>query len=87
MLKQIVLAVVTAGMLVGGVGAASAEETSGKVQAVNGTERSFTLEDGTQMFLAEGISLDSVKEGTKVKVTYEERDGKKVATSVEETKD
>ena len=44
---------------------------------------SFTLDDGTQIYLAEGIPAESIKEGSKVKVTFEERDGKKVATTVE----
>jgi len=43
----------------------------------------IVLEDGTQIWVAEGVSLDTLKEGATVKAAYEERDGKKVATSLE----
>ena len=32
---------------------------------------------------AEGLSMGTLKEGASVKASYEERDGKKVATSIE----
>ncbi len=41
------------------------------------------LEDGTQLWLADGTTPDNVKEGQKVKVSYEEKDGKNWATSFE----
>lgn len=65
------------------IGVASADEMSGKVQSVNAGERMFTLEDGTQLWLAEGVSGDSVKEGVSVKASYTERDGKKIVTELE----
>jgi Cu/Ag efflux protein CusF len=63
--------------------AAWAGEVSGKIQAVDSAERVITLEDGTKLWLAEGISLDNLKEGAKVKASYEERDGKNVVTSID----
>jgi hypothetical protein len=33
--------------------------------------------------VAEGLSMDRLREGTSVKASYEERDGKKIATSIE----
>jgi Cu/Ag efflux protein CusF len=63
--------------------AAWAGEVSGKIQAVDSAERVLTLEDGTKLWLAEGISLDNLKEGAKVKASYEERDGKNVVTSID----
>lgn len=65
------------------IGIASADEMSGKVQSVNASERTFTLEDGTQLWLAEGVSADAVKEGVSVKASYTERDGKKIVTELE----
>ncbi len=66
-----------------GVAAVWAEEMQGKIQSVNTESRTIVLDDGTQLSVAEGVSLDNLKEGTKVKASYEERDGKKVATGIE----
>ena len=63
--------------------AAWAEDVTGKVQSIDAAERAFVLEDGSKIWVAEGVSMDAIKEGASVKASYEERDGKKVATSVE----
>ena len=60
-----------------------AEEVSGKIQKVDPQERTIVLEDGTQLWLAEGVSTDALQEGATVKASYEERDGKKVVTEIE----
>jgi Cu/Ag efflux protein CusF len=62
---------------------AGAEEIQGKIRQVDATERTFTLEDGTKVWVAEGLSMDQLKEGATVKASYEERDGNKIATAVE----
>jgi Cu/Ag efflux protein CusF len=63
--------------------AAWAGEVSGKIQAVDSADRVITLEDGTKLWMAEGISLANLKEGATVKASYEERDGKNVVTSID----
>lgn len=78
-----VLGVVLAVMLVLSVGGAWAAEIEGKIQKVDPSERTLVLEDGTKIWVAEGVAIDSLKEGSEVKAAYEERDGKNVATSVE----
>jgi hypothetical protein len=75
-------AAVLAGLLLAG-GGAWAADLEGKVQTVVIAERMVVLEDGKQVWIAEGLSMEELKEGTQVKVVYEERDGKLVATSVE----
>ena len=55
----------------------------GKIKSLDTTDRVFALEDGTQIWVAEGLSMGTLKEGASVKASYEERDGKKVATSIE----
>jgi hypothetical protein len=60
-----------------------AGEIQGKIQKVNPADRMFVLEDGTQLWVAEGLSVDTLKEGASVKATFEERDGKKVVTNFE----
>jgi hypothetical protein len=67
------------------VTAAWADESTGKVQKVDRDQRMIVLEDGTELWVAEGVSLDSVSEGKEVKVMFEEKDGKKVATQVDVT--
>ncbi len=62
---------------------ADANEIQGKIKAVDATERTITLDNGTQVWVAEGISMDAVKEGASVKAAYEERDGKKIVTTLE----
>jgi len=63
--------------------AAWAGELEGKIQKVDQADRMFVLEDGTQAWVAEGVPMDKLKEGAKVKASYEERDGKKIATTLE----
>jgi len=66
-----------------GVASASAEEVAGKIKSVDVTQRVVVLEDGTMIWIAEGVVIDALQEGKSVKASYEEREGKKVATSVE----
>jgi len=78
-----VLGIVMVLMLVFAVAGAWADDIQGKIKSVDTGERSFVLEDGTQLWVAEGVAMDSLKEGASVKAAYEERDGKKVATDLE----
>jgi Cu/Ag efflux protein CusF len=41
------------------------------------------LEDGTKVWVGESVSIDQLKEGSDVKASYEEKDGKNMATSIE----
>lgn len=65
------------------VGRAAAEEIQGKIKSLDTAERVIALDNGTRIWVAEGLSMNSLREGTLVKASYEERDGKKVATSIE----
>ena len=60
-----------------------ADEVSGKIQKVDTSDRSIVLEDGTQLWLAESVAADDLKEGATVKASYEEKDGKKVVTEIQ----
>lgn len=63
--------------------AASAADVEGKIQSIDAGERTITLDNGTKVWISDGMSTDNLKEGAEVKVSYEEKDGKNVATSVE----
>lgn len=78
-----VLVIAVALLLVLSAAGAWAGEIQGKIQNVNPADRMFVLEDGTQLWVAEGLSVDTLKEGASVKATFEERDGKKVVTNFE----
>jgi hypothetical protein len=64
-------------------GAAWAADIEGKIKSVDTGERSFMLEDGTKIWVSEGVAVETLKEGADVKASYEEKAGKNIATSVE----
>jgi len=78
-----VLTIALALLLGLGVVSSWAEEIAGKIKSVDPAQRAVVLEDGTMIWVAEGVAMDNLQEGKSVKASYEERDGKKVATSVE----
>jgi len=80
MTKIVVLALA---LVLGVSGAVWAGDVAGKIQAVDTNERVVVLDDGTKLWIAEGLPIDSLKEGVKVKASYEERDGKNVVTKIE----
>jgi hypothetical protein len=62
--------------------AASMTDT-GTVKSVNSKNDAITLDDGKVFVLAEGTEAESVKIGSKVKVTFTMKSGKLIATKVE----
>jgi hypothetical protein len=83
-MRQLVSVVmVTVLVLVLAVAGARAEEIQGKIQKVDMAERTIVLDDGTELWVAEGVPMEKATEGAAVKASYEERDGKKVATTLE----
>jgi Cu/Ag efflux protein CusF len=64
-------------------GAAFAADVEGKIKSVDTAEKTFTLEDGTKVWIGDSVAIDKLKEGADVKASYEEKDGKNMATSVE----
>jgi len=69
-------------LVIASIGLASAEEIHGKIRTLDQTGRAFTLEDGTQIWVAEGVSMAPLREGVSVNAAYEERDGKKICIRV-----
>jgi uncharacterized protein DUF1344 len=74
---------ITLALLLGFGVAAWAGEISGKIQSIDPAERAIVLDDGSKLWVSEGVALDGLKEGATVKASYEERDGKMIATSLE----
>jgi hypothetical protein len=63
--------------------AAGAADVQGKVQSYDAGERAITLDNGTKIYVADGVATDALREGVEVTISYEEKDGKNVATSVD----
>ena len=77
------IATLTLALLLAFSMAAWAGEVAGTIKTVDPAERTIVLDDGTKLWVAEGVTIDSLKEGTKVKASFEERDGKNVVTKIE----
>lgn len=82
------LVILTLLALLGLTGVAMAAEIEGKVQSLDQSGREMILEDGTTLAWDDATSvtvgkLEDLKEGAKVKASYEEKDGKNLASSLE----
>jgi hypothetical protein len=64
------------------LGMANAEDAKGIVEQISADHMWLILKDGTRFSLAEGIDLEGIKAGEEVTVSYEMKDGQKVATEV-----
>jgi Cu/Ag efflux protein CusF len=73
-------------------GVAAAADMEGKIQSIDTASKQIVLDDGTKLvcddstnIMLEGkeAKLDDLKEGAKVKASYEEKDGKNVAATLE----
>lgn len=78
-----VVSLVVALQVVVVIGCAGAEEIQGRITSVDKSQGMIAFENGVKMWVAEGLSMETLKEGSRVKAFYEERDGDKVVTSIE----
>ncbi|PYN35249.1 MAG: hypothetical protein DME01_12375 [Candidatus Rokuibacteriota bacterium] len=60
-----------------------ADDVQGKIKSVDPSGKIVTLDDGTQLMIPPTLSVEkqALKPGANVKASYEEKDGRKVATS------
>jgi hypothetical protein len=81
-------AVLTALLLVVSVAGAAGNEIQGKVKSWDQSSNMLTLEDGTQISVPADVKVerDELKAGANIKASYDDKDGKKTATSLEVTK-
>jgi len=82
-----VFAVLIALLLSVSLASAGGNEVQGKVKSYDAATNMITLEDGTQISVPATVKVqaDQLKPGATIKASYEEKDGKKVANSVEVT--
>jgi Cu/Ag efflux protein CusF len=74
------------------VGLAWAADMEGKIQSIDTTNKAVVLDNGSTLVCDDGTTitmegkegkLEDLKEGAKVKASYEEKDGKNVASRIE----
>ncbi len=63
-----------------------AADMQGTVKIIKIQERVMTLSDGTQLHWTDKVQVQDIKEGTKIKATYEPQDGRLVLTKLEVVK-
>jgi Cu/Ag efflux protein CusF len=76
------------------VGLAAAADMEGKIQSIDTASKQMVLDNGTTLAWDETTTismegkdakLEDLKEGAKVKASYQEKDGKNVAEKIEVT--
>ena len=77
------LAAVSAIAMMMAAGVAKADESQGKIQAVDEAKMILTLEDGTTFQLTEDVDVKELKAGQEVTVSFETKSGRKFADKVE----
>ncbi len=89
-MKKMLVVVLVAFFAVAGLVAAA--EMEGKIQSIDPGSKELVLEDGTKLTWDDSTSikmegkegkLEDLKEGAKVKASYEEKDGKNVVLTFE----
>jgi hypothetical protein len=58
-------------------------QTHAQIRTVESGADAIVLADGTKMWIAEGLPRAWLREGVKITLVYEERDGKQIVTSIE----
>ena len=82
-MNRLMIAASAAALLVASSLAALAAEATGAITAVDPTALTVTLDDGQTYVLPASVDAATLTVGAKVKITYDEADGKKTATAVE----
>ena len=60
-----------------------ATERTDTFRVVDASDQVITFSDGTQLWKADPTYVESLKEGVKIKLAYEERAGRHVVTAIE----
>lgn len=76
------LGAATAATILFASGMAFGAEATGQIQAVDAEAQEIRLDNGMIFSLGEGVSIDGLKAGDEVKITYEEQEGEKVVIRV-----
>jgi len=61
---------------------ASAADATGKISAIDSENQQVTLDNGMSFTLSEDASIEGLKVGDEVTVTYEQQEGQNVASQL-----
>jgi len=78
-MKRTLIAFAIAALVATPLGAWAAER-EGKITKWETTTRTVTFDDGSTYVVTDTVKTETLKEGTRIKVTYDEKDGKYVVT-------
>ena len=77
-----VLAALSAAVLMVSVSAAYAAESSGTIKSIDAAKKTVTLQDGMVFELPASVDAAKLKVGEAVKITFETKDKKNMASTV-----
>jgi hypothetical protein len=85
LLKVGMLGALAIALVLGSMASVQAAEVTGTVQAVDPAGKSITLDNGTTLMIPATAKVDrkALTPGADVKASYQERDGHKIATSIQ----
>jgi hypothetical protein len=85
LLKVGMLGALAIALVLGSMASVQAAEVTGTVQAVDPAGKSITLDNGTSLMIPATAKVDrkALTPGADVKASYQERDGHKIATSIQ----
>jgi outer membrane lipoprotein SlyB len=81
-MKRTFAALAIAAVVVAPLGAWAGEK-EGKITKWETTTRTVTFDDGSKYVFTDTVKTESLKEGARIRVTYDEKDGKYQATKYE----
>lgn len=81
-MRKLMVAAGAAAFLAASTFGALGAEAIGAIQSIDMTTKTVTLEDGKVYVLPTGFDTASIKVGDKVKITFDQADGKMTATEV-----
>ena len=81
-MRKLMVAASAAALLAASTFAAFAAEATGAIKSIDMTAKTVTLEDGKVYVLPTNFDTASIKVGDKVKINFDEADGKMTATEV-----
>lgn len=82
----IVLSAVAASTLLSASAFAASQTKTGEIKSIDTAKQEIILSGGETFEAAKAVKLDALKSGEKVKITYELKDGKMLASAIKPEK-
>lgn len=82
----IAVSAIAASMLLSANAFAASQTKTGEIKSIDTAKQEIVLSGGESFEAAKAVKLDALKSGEKVKITYDMKDGKMVASSIKPEK-